>query len=155
MKCRHEEWGSRNDVSPQKRTEVETVTDTITCPYCSGYSQLVNGTVIYPHRPDLAKLKFWLCRPCWAYTGTHINSKRHAPKGRLANAELRAAKIAAHAAFDPKWRNGGMSRKEAYKWLQTVMQREEQPHIGWMDVNECKEVVALCSSQKGEVKDVI
>ena len=128
------------------------MTDTILCPYCLYSAQLVSGKEIYPHRSDLAHLKFWLCKPCWAYTGTHINSKRHAPKGRLADAELRAAKIAAHAAFDPLWRDGGMKRGDAYKWLQTVLQRDEQPHIGWMDVNECKEVVALCSSQDGEVK---
>ena len=131
------------------------MTDVIRCPYCSGYAQLVSGNEIYTHRGDLAKLKFWLCKPCWAYTGTHINSTRHAPKGRLANAELRAAKIAAHAAFDPKWRNGGMKRGDAYKWLQTVMNKVDQPHIGWMDVDECKEVVTLCSSQNGEVKPAI
>ena len=43
----------------------------VTCPYCSRRAMLVTGQVIYPHRPDLHDLNFWLCDHCKAYVGTH------------------------------------------------------------------------------------
>lgn len=41
------------------------------CPYCGSKTEYVDGTVIYPHRPDLANRKFYICRPCNAYVGCH------------------------------------------------------------------------------------
>ena len=117
---------------------------TVTCPYCNTPAQLVDGMAIYPHRPDLAHLKFWLCAPCDAWTGTHANSRDHKPKGRLANAELRRARISAHAAFDPLWKTGPMSRGEAYRWLKDKLGLESQPHIGFMDADGCRRVVDAC-----------
>lgn len=60
-----------------------------TCPYCGKDSVLVNGHVIYPHRPDLLEKKFYWCKPCDAYVGCHPGTAN--PLGRLANAELRRA----------------------------------------------------------------
>lgn len=121
-------------------------TDVI-CPYCKADAELVTGREIYPHRSDLFRLKFWRCKPCGAYTGTHKDSKRHAPKGRLANAELRKARIEAHTSFDPLWKDGGIyNRKEAYRWLRDTLGMERQPHIGFMDVEQCMRVVELCSA---------
>jgi hypothetical protein len=121
----------------------------VTCPYCGEAAQLVGGDVIYPHRPDLYALKFWHCQPCDAWTGTHANSREHKPKGRLANAELRRARIDAHAAFDPLWKSGRMKRTDAYEWLRERLGLERTPHIGFMDADGCRRVVAACHTSSG------
>lgn len=113
------------------------------CPYCGKEAQLVNGDTIYPHRPDLAHLRFYVCQPCDARVGCHPGTAR--PLGRLANAELRQAKMEAHAAFDPLWRSGLMKRRDAYGWLAERLGIErDQCHIGYMDVVECRRVVEAC-----------
>lgn len=114
------------------------------CGYCNVAAELVNGDVIYPHRPDLAVLKFWRCANCGAYTGTHANSPTHKPKGSLANEELRHTRIAAHAVFDNRWRKLGIRRSAAYKWLGEKLGCPTTPHIGFMDEAQCKRVVEIC-----------
>lgn len=116
------------------------------CPYCGGDAELKTGQHVYPHRPDLAHLKIWACDPCDAWVGTHKNSPNNAPLGRLANAELRKAKMAAHAAFDPLWKSGQMSRSKAYALLaQKMGLPKSETHIGMFDVEQCKTVVILCT----------
>lgn len=121
---------------------------TVNCPYCSKPAQLVDGKVIYPHRQDLVQKMFWQCAPCGAYVGCHEGTET--PLGRLANAELRRAKIAAHAAFDPLWRSEphgkrNKARNNAYAWLSRVMGLPpEQTHISMMDVEQCQRVVQHC-----------
>lgn len=114
----------------------------VRCPYCRQDAVLVTGEVMYPHRPDLHQKKFWRCEPCAAWVGCHDGTTN--PLGRLADAELRAAKSAAHAAFDPLWtRPGGMRRKDAYKWLADQLQMPpSRCHIGWFDLEKCRAVVA-------------
>lgn len=91
------------------------------CPYCDKNAKLVTGKEIYPHRTDLYGKFFWLCADCDAYVGCHPVTKHNKcasnPLGRLANAELRKAKMKAHASFDPIWKSGCKSRADAYKWL--------------------------------------
>lgn len=123
------------------------------CPYCNNEPELVGGDVIYPHRPDLAFLKFFLCRPCDARVGCHRGTTR--PLGRLANAELRQAKMAAHNAFDPLWKFNAfygqqLKRTQAYEWLAGKLGIEvDRCHIGYMDIETCERVVAICE----EVQD--
>jgi len=126
------------------------------CPYCQKAADLVGGDVLYPQRPDLAALKFWRCEPCMAHVGCHkagawmvvagkkIISDGTLPMGRLANAELRSAKQAAHAAFDPIWKSGFLSRRAAYTWLADVLGIPfDQCHIGEFDLQRCRQVVGI------------
>lgn len=108
------------------------------CPYCNKPSKPVTGEKVYPHRPDLFKLKFYECEPCEARVGCHKNSGK--PLGRLANAELRRAKQAAHKAFDPLWKDGPLKRTEAYKLLAQKFNKEEI-HIGELSVEDCAKVI--------------
>src|ERR1700684_383239 len=111
--------------------------DMTRCRYCEQPAQLVDGTVIYPHRPDLAAKRFWACLPCSAWVGCHPGTEK--PLGRLANAQLRAAKMAAHGIFDPLWKGGPMRRREAYRWLAGELGMEpKRCHIGYMDLTECQ-----------------
>jgi hypothetical protein len=128
----------------------------VPCPYCGNHAALVGGARIYPSRPDLARLRFWLCAPCDAYVGCHkagewIPGVGHSdgtlPLGRLADVRLRASKRRAHAAFDALWKSGRMKRRDAYRWLATRMGKQpEDCHIGMFGVDECSEVVDLCNS---------
>ena len=117
----------------------------IRCDYCGGEAKLVTGRAIYPHRPDLFAKHFYQCDPCGAYVGCHPGTTN--ALGRLANADLRAAKSSAHAAFDPLWREGSMTRKQAYAWLadQLGTQRTEC-HIGMFDLQTCQRVVEICAT---------
>lgn len=117
----------------------------INCPYCGKQAHLVGGSVIYPHRKDLYEKTFYQCKPCNAYVGCHPGTVN--PLGRLANAELRKAKMAAHAAFDPLWKTGIKKRGSAYAWLQEALGIDKKDcHIGMMDVAMCNRVVEVCKA---------
>jgi hypothetical protein len=129
------------------------MTDVI-CPYCTSAAALVRGKAIYPHRPDLNSKFFYRCEPCQAWVGCHPGTKT--PLGRLANAELRAWKSKAHAAFDPVWRREmsfGVKKHTArgagYSWLAEQLGIEHSDcHIGMMDVAQCRRVVEICAGAK-------
>lgn len=115
---------------------------TVTCPYCNADAQLTTGDYVYPHRPDLAHLRVYVCWPCDAYVGTHKDTNPPKPLGTMANAELRKARRAAHDAFDPFWRSGRMRRREAYAKLGALMNLpKEKTHIAMFNVEQCKKVV--------------
>ena len=131
------------------------------CLYCGNAAELVNGAKIYPLRADLAPLNFWNCEPCSAFVGCHkagsyrfedgkkIVHKGTEPMGRLADAELRRAKIAAHAAFDPLWKASGKGRRFAYTWLAARLGLPvDRTHIGEFDAATCRKVVGLCKVAK-------
>lgn len=126
------------------------------CPYCGAFSVLVTGAMIYPHRHDLAGLNFYQCAPCAAHVGCHKTGDGKTPLGRLANAELRKAKSAAHAAFDPIWQaraEGSLStnrvriRNRCYEQLAKLLGiAREDCHIGMMDVAMCQRVFDICKN---------
>lgn len=122
------------------------------CPYCGKRSEPCEGTLIYPGRHDLCDKLFFICSTCWAYVGTHASSGK--PTGRLANAELRRAKQAAHTAFDRLWiakmRKDRVSksaaRGAAYRWLAAALGMDPKDcHISMMDVADCCRVVSACA----------
>lgn len=128
----------------------------IICPYCTLPASLVGGDAIYPHRPDLYAKQFYFCAKDGAWVGCHPGTTD--PLGRLANAELRQAKMAAHAAFDPIWQaryeakhandpkyKKGMARGGRYKKLAELLGIPQQEcHIGMFDVERCQRTVELC-----------
>jgi len=113
------------------------------CPYCQKESELVTGKEIYLHRTDLHSKAFYRCKDCDAYVGCHPGTTK--PLGRLADAELRKAKLNAHAAFDPMWQGGKMARKLAYAWLARALKIPvDKCHIGEFDVEMCERVKFVC-----------
>lgn len=116
----------------------------IKCPYCGKSARLTTGREIYPHREDLYSKNFYICSPCKAYVGCHPTNKR--PLGRLANAELRALRIEAHSYFDPIWKDGKMTRTEAYNWLANKLGiRLDMCHIGMFEIARCRKVIEACA----------
>ncbi len=123
-----------------------------TCPYCGGKAILRDSAVLYGRSYGNA----WVCEyypdDCDAYVGCHKNSD--VPLGRLADAELRAAKKRAHAWFDPLWRGGGVGRSKAYRWLARQLGIPEADcHIGMFDVAQCKRVCRVMVECEQRVMD--
>jgi len=122
----------------------------VRCPYCGEQAILTDSSEVY-HGKSYGMI--WICRPCKAWVGTHKNSKRHVPLGRLANAELRRWKIKAHDAFDDLW-NRKMNRDRCskteartagYSWLAAELGiKEDDCHIGMFDVPMCRKAVDVC-----------
>lgn len=121
----------------------------VICPYCGDPAKLVGGKVIYPRLEHLHGKKLWHCKPCGAWVGCHDGTTK--PLGRLANYELRRAKMAAHAAFDPLWKDqgpNGLKRGDAYAWLAKELSVPvSECHIGMFDESQCRAVVIACAKR--------
>ena len=126
----------------------------VTCHYCDQAADYVDSSEVYGRSYGM----MYLCRPCLAWVGVHKGTNK--PLGRLANKELREWKIKAHAAFDPLWKKKmlkGFSKKEArnagYRWLAKQMGIcREDCHIGMFDVEQCKQVVEICTPLIGKFR---
>lgn len=110
------------------------------CDYCGRWADLVTGKDVCPHRKDLVNRRFYRCVPCEAYVGCHPGTDM--PLGRLANAELRAAKQEFHAIFDPHWKRAkykSQGRTACYRRLADQMGIPMNTcHIGMFDVDQCR-----------------
>lgn len=114
----------------------------VNCDYCEKPARLMDSAPLYG---GISYGMVWACFDCNAWVGCHKNSKDHAPLGRLANKELRRAKMEAHRALDPLWKSGGMRRKDAYQLVAEQMSiPAREMHIGMLDVNQCRRVVEVC-----------
>lgn len=118
------------------------------CPVCRRPAELVDGAEIY-REPEAQTKKYWVCHTCDTRVGCYAGSIR--PLGGLANAEVRAARRQAHAAFDPLWCSAKRVRRRqaritAYVWLAKQLGSSVICHIGQMDVETCRRVVELCSN---------
>lgn len=114
----------------------------VTCTYCNRRAELHNGSAVHPGRKDLEQRLFWVCWTCDAWVGCHVDTDR--PFGRLANEELRLARKSAHDVFDEVWKQGRLTRPDAYAWLSRAMKlRPEDCHIGMFTVEECQRAKQL------------
>ncbi|KQY80126.1 zinc-finger-containing protein [Pelomonas sp. Root1444] len=99
----------------------------VLCDHCGRHAELHDGLAVYPDRKDLHDRQFWVCWFCDAWVG--CKSGTDEPFGELADEALRAARIAAHKAFDPVWEHELMTKHEAYDWLaQTLAIRRRPPN---------------------------
>ena len=119
------------------------------CPYCGGSVSLVSSSKVYRGR-DFGLM--YLCDnypSCDAYVGVHKGTNR--PLGTLANAELREWRKKAHAAFDPLHKSGRMSRKQAYKLMQHLMDIDDkEAHIANFDVDQCKALIEKLTEYRSD-----
>ena len=90
--------------------------------------------------------RFWGCPnypACTISVGAH--QKDGSPMGTPACAEVREWRIKAHDEFDKLWKEGGLTRDEAYRWLTKAMKiKTGIAHIGEFDVTQCRKVIGLC-----------
>ena len=88
--------------------------------YCCGckrsvVARLTSGVELYPFRPDLSALPFWICDTCQSYVGCHNKTKTPTkPLGVLATSEIIQKRKAIHRIIDPLWKTGKMKRKQVY-----------------------------------------
>lgn len=131
------------------------------CVECLSWNvRMGTGAEIYPHRPDLFDLQYWICE-CGAYCGCHKGTD-YTPLGRPAGPATRKAREAAHAAFDPLWKrvaerdnlNAGHARNRGYRFLAGQLGIERADcHISHMDAVRCGQVVAICEAvRRGEIR---
>lgn len=91
--------------------------------YCCGCkaeieARLTDGTEIYPHRPDLAKLPFWKCETCNNFVGCHHKTKQPTkPLVCIPTQEIKRARKHIHALLDPIWQHKFMPRGKLYAIL--------------------------------------
>lgn len=91
--------------------------------YCTGCSadvvaRLTDGTEMYPHRPDLAAMPFWVHDVCGSFVGTHHKTRnKHKPLGFLASPEVKKWRKIIHATLDPLWKSGKIKRGQAYAFI--------------------------------------
>jgi hypothetical protein len=122
------------------------------CADCGRRSDLVGGREIYPHRPDLFKLSFYLCPACPnSYIGCHLGTD--SAIGKPGGPETRQAREAAREAFDPLWKakatrdkiRPGKAREDGQKWLAPQLGlRPDDCQINLMDADTALRVVEIC-----------
>lgn len=120
------------------------------CPYCGQQAALTDSKEVYRVR---SYGMIYICRDCKAYVGCHKGTD--IPLGRLADAKLRKAKMAAHKQFDPLWQSGRYTRTQAYTALARELGIEmSECHIGMFDDEQCRRVVGICmdlANKRGRV----
>ena len=114
------------------------------CPYCGRRAILRNASYVYKDHTSEKLLYVCSAYPeCDSYVGVHAGTLL--PKGTLANGDLRHKRIKTHKLFDAIWKNGILSRKDAYRWMQdTFCLSDHQAHIGQFSDYRCDCLMAEC-----------
>jgi hypothetical protein len=120
------------------------------CPYCLNETEYVDSKEVYGKSFGM----IYLCRPCSSYVGVHKGTDK--ALGRLANADLRKAKMEAHFWFDkiaktnvinevwPVYFKNTSNRSKSYLWLSKHMGLDiDDCHIGMFDIDNCARVVEI------------
>lgn len=121
------------------------------CRFCNSKVRYTSHAEIYGGRVYSEWPYIYLCdnKACKASVGVHEGT--HYPLGTLADETTKNARKAAHAAFDPIWKNKpdkSKARAEAYKWLAKELDIEVwRCHMSWFDTELCKKVVRICMSR--------
>lgn len=140
----------RKQKKQKVKIEIPIVFTGTICAYCGEETQLVDDADVYGTSYGG---KCWVCWPCGAWVGCHKGTEK--ALGRVANKELRVAKMKAHEAFDQLWKRKKANavsvygrknaRSLAYKWLSKQMGTAPiLTHIGMFNLDQCKKVVQIC-----------
>jgi hypothetical protein len=117
------------------------------CPYCNGYTDLVDSKEVYRESHGL----IYLCRPCQAWVGVH-HANTDQSYGFVADKALRELRHETHKWFDPMWDakvKAGMAKQaaqaQARKWLAKLLGIDVIIcHIGMFDNEQCRKTIAEC-----------
>jgi hypothetical protein len=109
-------------------------------------AQMVTGDVIYPHRPDLHALPFWMCPTCRNFVGCHHKtSEPTRPLGCIPSPELRALRKQIHAKLDPIWAGSRLRRRALYQRISDRLGREYHT-ADTRSTEEARRVLAILES---------
>jgi ssDNA-binding Zn-finger/Zn-ribbon topoisomerase 1 len=116
----------------------------VKCPYCGRPAILRDAAYVY--KENALDKHLYVCSgypECDSYVGVHAGTMK--PKGTLANGDLRHKRIETHRLFDAIWKNGILSRKDAYRWIQdTFCLSSNQAHIGEFSDYRCDCLMDEC-----------
>ncbi|EBX2183603.1 hypothetical protein E1A40_08815 [Salmonella enterica subsp. enterica serovar Aba] len=112
------------------------------CRFCGGAVRISTHWEIYGR--DFSDWPWvYLCDCCGAYVGMHPFT--NIPLGTLADKPTRDARKRCKPAFESLWRNGDMTRSEAYAWLaQQLGIPLQECHFGWFDIRQCERAKQIC-----------
>ena len=110
------------------------------CPECGAPMELKDG-------------RFGTFYGCTGFPRCTVTGSVHKGTDRIlgtpADRETKAWRIKAHAAFDPLWKSGNMTRPDAYKWLAGELGISvEDCHIGHFDIRQCKRVIEVATLER-------
>lgn len=113
----------------------------IRCPYCGSTAILKEDSFVYGKYAKGQMVYVCSHYPiCDAYVNVHVGTT--IPKGTLANKTLRKKRIKAHQVFDQIWKNGILSRQDAYRWISDKLCLDmHQTHIGQFSDYLCDQVI--------------
>ena len=112
------------------------------------HARLTDGREMYPKRPDLADMPFWVCDDCGAFVGTHHKTKnRLKALGFLATPEVKKWRKMIHAMLDPLWQSGKIERGRAYRDISDELGRNFHTAEIY-DVEEGQKVYAIVRAMK-------
>lgn len=77
---------------------------------------------------------------CTGSIGAHRDGR---PLGIPADGPTKEWRKKAHAALDPLWKEGHVSRGKAYRWLAKKLRVTGEVHIGEMGINDCRRAIAV------------
>lgn len=113
-----------------------------TCRFCADTVELVENSVIYRGRSFGDWPYAYWCGGCHAYVGLHPDTDL--PLGTLADKRTRDARNTCKKSFEAIWRDGYMTRKQAYQWLADQMGiGVDQCHFGLFEPQQCQEAEAF------------
>lgn len=118
------------------------------CPYCGSPVELKDSEIIYKKSYGMV----WICSKypkCETFVGTH-KADGKTPLGTLANKPLRELRKKCHNEyFDPIWKNKEMSRDDAYKLMQRLMDLPaDKAHIGMFNIDQCTQLIKKLTEWK-------
>lgn len=116
------------------------------CNYCNKPAVWVENKEVYGRNYGKSYM-IWLCKPCDAYVGCHLNTEK--PLGTMANKKLRALRIKAKDLFisfklNGKWNGDPQKKNVAYRWLRDNLKiTADECHFGLFNEVMCKKVIEL------------
>jgi hypothetical protein len=118
---------------------------------CGRPAKLVAGVALYGPTARVGA-SYWVCKPCGAAVGCHPGTTT--PLGTLATPALRAWRREVHAALDPLWKGGSMSRGQAYAWLADLMGIPPAScHVGMMDQAWCERALQALTWMRADYRE--
>lgn len=115
------------------------------CPYCKSEASIKDSAIVY--KKSYGNILICNNYPeCDAFVGVDKRDGK-TPLGTMANKELRELRKVCHNDyFDPLWKSGKVTRKEAYKHLQLLMNLpREEAHIAMFNIEQCKKLIQKLS----------
>jgi len=117
----------------------------VICQYCNKPAMLVDRTVVHKHGYGYV----WMCEPCDAYVGIHLNSPTWKPIGTLAKKDLRGLRVKVHKVFDKLWTDK-KDRSKIYCWLSAKMGIPIRlTHISMFNNEQCEEALKHLEEYNG------